>query len=562
MKKRRGNTPSRRTSPLRIIPLGGLGEFGLNCLLVECGSDSLVIDVGLMFPEPELLGIDYVIPDFSYLFETAANVRGIFLTHGHEDHIGALPYLMDRVSAPVYGTDLTLGMVRGRLREHGLDPEERFRPVRHRERISCGNLEVEILGVNHSIPGAFALAIRTPEGTILHTADFKLDLTPVDGKGFDFQAFIEARQEGILVLLSDSTNAERSGFTPSEQTVGEAFQTVFRQAHGRILVATFASHIHRVQQILDLASRFGKKVGFVGRSLHNNLKVAASLGYVKYPPDTVCDPGEIRQLPPDKTVLVVTGSQGEPMSALSRIALDRHKEVQLRRGDLVILSARSIPGNEKAISRMVDHLSRRVAEVLNDPKSPLHVSGHACQEELKIMLNLCQPEFFIPIHGNYRQLACHAELAARSGIPRDRILLTEDGQIVQFRDGRLEEAGRVQTGRVFIDTGLGEVGEIVIRDRQHLSEDGIIMAMVVIDQQTGEMQGDSEIISRGFTAAIPLDQVYRDAAARVRTTVEGSSAEERSDLGVIRAKIQTDLKRYFRKTLKRHPMILPVIMET
>ncbi|MBI4161812.1 MAG: ribonuclease J [Acidobacteria bacterium] len=561
MTTRRRRAAARRTPELRVIPLGGLGEFGLNCMVIECGEDLLVIDTGLLFPEAELLGVDFVIPDFSYLFERARAVRGILLTHGHEDHIGALPYLLDRVAAPVYGTALTLGLVEERLRERGLKLPPRSRAIQPGQEATFGSLAVRFLQVTHSIPGALAIAIDTPAGSILHTGDFKLDPTPVDGRGFDFQGIQEAGRRGLLALFSDSTNAERPGYTRSEAEVGAALEPVLQRAPHRLLITTFASHIHRIQQVLNLAARHRRRLGFVGRSLHQNLRVASSLGYLEIPPRTVCEARELSGGAEDRAVLMVTGSQGEPMSALARIALDQHREVHLRKGDLVILSAREIPGNERAISRMVDHIFRRGAEVVLDPERRLHTSGHASQEELKLLWQMCRPRHFVPIHGDYHHLVRHADLVAACGQPRPGILLAVNGDVIAFRDGRGRIDGRVPAGRVFIDAGLERVEELVVRDRQHLSEDGVLMVVAAIDRQTGGLLGDPEVVSRGLSVPVDLEEVYRQAARILRETVAGSSPEERADWGVIRAKIQAALKRFCRKQLKRHPMILPVIME-
>ena len=560
MTTRRRRSSSRKPA-LQIIPLGGLGEFGLNCVVIEYGDDALVVDAGLLFPEPEELGVDYVIPDFSYLFNRPGGISAILLTHGHEAHIGALPYLLDRLPAPVFGSAMTLGLVGRRLQEHGHKLPPKSRPVRAGQTVRIGPFEVRFLQVNHSIPGALALAIHTPEGTILHTGDFKLDLTPVDRQVFDFAGFHEVCGDGALVLLSDSTNVERPGHTPSESRVQAGFDPFFQRPHRRILIATFASHIHRIQQILDLAARHDRKVCLVGRSLLANTEVAGSLGYLKIPPRTLIEAGDLKRHPPERTVLVVTGSQGEPMSALSRMALDMHRDVKLQKSDLVILSARRIPGNGRAIARMVDHLFRRGAEVVLDSGQLLHTSGHASREELKIMYSLVRPDYFVPIHGDYHHLVRHADLIASTGHPRDHILLAVDGDVLSFRRGRGHIAGRIEAGRVFIETGLEPIEENVIRDRRHMSEDGLLMAVVVIDRQSGELLEEAEIVSRGLSPPIDREAIYRDAAQRVRDTLEGSSPEERADPGVIRAKIQADLKRYCRRQLKRHPMILPVIME-
>lgn len=551
-----------RHHSLEIGFLGGCGEFGLNCTLFRYGDDILVVDAGLMFPEEEFLGVDFVIPDIQYLFERSGKVRGIVLTHGHEDHIGAVPYLYEALKAPLYGTDFTLGLVQSKLTEHQLDARADLRPVKAREVVEIGPFQVEFLQVTHSIPASLALALRTPVGVVIHTADFKIDQSPVDGKLFDFPRLGQFGDEGVLALLGDSTNSEREGFTPSERRVGEALEPILRRARHRVLVATFASHIHRIQQILDIGAAHKKRVCLVGRSLLQNTKVAERLGYLNIPAGILVEPKSASRIAPDRLILIVTGSQGEPMSALSRIALDEHKEVKIGPGDQVVFSARTIPGNEKAISRVVNHLLKRGAEVLLEESAPgIHVSGHASQEELKIMLNLTRPRYFIPIHGEYRQLHRHARLAEESGIPPDRIFLVEDGDRLLLGKDKLTRGARIPTGRVFIDTTLEEVEEVLIRDRRHLSEDGIVTAVVVINKATGEVESDPEIVSRGFVLEEEENQLLKRASDVVRSTVASSTLEERGDTHVIHAKIQADLKRFFRKETGRRPMIIPMVIE-
>lgn len=551
-----------RSAHLEVIFLGGCGEFGLNCTLFRYGEEILVVDAGLMFPEEEFLGVDFVIPDIEYLVERAKKVRGIVLTHGHEDHIGAVPYLYEAVRAPLYGTDFTLGLVDAKFQEHRLDGRSDFRPVEPRDVVKIGPFEVEFIQVTHSIPGATSLAIRTPVGLVIHTADFKIDQTPVDGRLFDFPRLGQFGDEGVLLLLGDSTNAEVEGFTPSERRIGEALEPIVRRARGRVLVATFASHIHRIQQILDIAAANKKKVCLVGRSLLQNTKVAERLGRLSVPSGVLVEPRSVARVSPDRLVLIVTGSQGEPMSALSRIALDEHKEVKIGPRDLVVFSARTIPGNEKSISRVVNHLLKRGAEVLLVEHNPgIHASGHASQEELKIMLNLTRPRYFIPIHGEYRQLHRHARLAREGGIPPDRVLVVEDGDRVEMGRDRGRIVDKVPTGRVFIDGTREEVEEVLIRDRRHLSEDGIVTAVVVINKGSGEIESDPEIVSRGFVLEEAENGLLGRAADVVRVTVSSSTPEERSDTHVIHAKIQTDLKRFFRKELGRRPMIIPMVIE-
>jgi ribonuclease J len=563
MKSAEKSLPGSRAQPhLEILFLGGCGEFGLNCTLFRYGEEILVVDAGLMFPEEDLLGVDFVIPDIQYLFERARKVRGIVLTHGHEDHIGAVPYLYEAVRAPLYGTEFTLGLIQSKLQEHRLDARADLRPVSARDVVKIGPFEVEFVQVTHSIPGSMCLAIRTPVGLVIHTADFKIDQTPVDGRLFDFPRLGQFGDEGVLALLGDSTNSEREGFTPSERRVGEALEPILRRARGRVMVATFASHIHRVQQILDIAAANKKRVCLVGRSLLQNTKVAERLGYLTIPAGLLIEPKAAARVSPERMLFVVTGSQGEPMSALSRIALEEHKEVTIGEGDLVIFSARTIPGNEKSISRVVNHLLKRGADVmLDDNHKSIHVSGHASQEELKIMLNLTRPRYFIPIHGEYRQLHRHARLAREGGIPPERILLVEDGDHLEFTREKGWRSEKINTGRVFIDGTREEVEEVIIRDRRHLSEDGIVTAVVVINKGSGEIEKEPEIVSRGFVLEDEESGILQRAADIVRETVESSTMEERGDVHVIHAKLQGNLKRFFRKELGRRPMIIPMVIE-
>jgi ribonuclease J len=561
-------TRARRTGPpkqhhkLEIIPLGGLGEFGTNCTVFRFGRDILVVDTGLMFPEEHVLGVNIVIPDLTYLFERRDQVRGVILTHGHEDHIGALPYLYEKVRAPIYGTDFTLGLAARKLKEHRLPHERNLKKVRAGDRVTIGPFKIEFIQVTHSIPGALSLAIGTPVGTIIHTADFKMDQTPVDGRIFDFQAFSRHGDQGVLALLSDSTNAEVDGFTDSERIVRGALDGIFRSAQGRIVFSTFSSNVHRIQQILDAAAVHRRKVALFGTSMTSTAEVAEELGYLKAPSGLLVKPSDIRRLSPHKVAIIAAGSQGEPMSALSRIALDDHRNVSIESGDLVVVSARAIPGNEKAINRVINHIYRRGADVLFGGEPPYHVSGHAYREELKIMLNLTRPRLFIPIHGEIRQLHSHARLAGSTGLPGERILMAESGDVLEIdeRSGRI--ARKVPVGRVFIDGTLEEVDQIVVRDRRHISAGGIVLAVVAIDKQTGRLQGDPEIVSRGFVFEEARADLLKEASSVVRQAVERATIEERADRGVIKTLIQRDLKRLFRRSLDRRPMIIPAIIET
>ncbi len=548
--------------PLQIIPLGGLGEFGINCTVLRHGKEIVVIDAGLMFPEEQVFGVNIVIPDFTYLFEHKDEVRGILLTHGHEDHIGALPYLYSQVRVPVYGSDFTLGLATRKLKEHGLPHDRLLKRVSARDEVTLGPFHIEFVQVTHSIPGTLSLAIRTPAGTIVHTADFKMDQTPIDDRTLDFQTFSFFGDQGVLALLSDSTNAEVPGFTDSERLVGDALDGLFRRCRGRLVFSTFSSNVHRIQQVIDQAAAHKRRVALVGSSMISTSEVAQSLGYLKVPAGVLIEARDAKRLSPHKLVVVAAGSQGEPMSALSRIALDEHRDISIEPGDMVLVSARAIPGNEKPINRVINHIYRRGAEVQFGGAPPFHVSGHASQEELKIMLKLTRPRFFIPIHGELRQLYSHARLAESTGMARENILVAESGDVIEIEEKGGRIAGKVGVGRVFIDGTSEEVDEIVVRDRRHISEGGIVLAVVAIDKQTGELQGEPEIVSRGFVFEESRGDLLREASRVVRRTVQAASPEERADRGVIKALIQRDLKRYFRKNLDRRPMIIPAIIET
>lgn len=555
-------TEPTENSGLKIIPLGGLGEIGLNMAVFEYGEDIIVVDCGLMFPEPYMLGIDLVIPDISYLRERADRVRGIFLTHGHEDHIGALPFVLPELAVPVYGTALTLGFVREKLKEYDLDQVTELEVVKPRDKVTAGVFEVEFIRVSHSIVDGCALAIRSPEGVVVHTGDFKLDQTPVDGELTDLVTFARYGEEGVLALMADSTNVEREGYTLSEKLVGDAFHEIFPHCPGRIIVAAFSSNIHRVQQVVEAAAAHGRKVLLNGRSMIANVRIARELGYLSIPDDILIDLKELPRLPKEGVCMITTGSQGEPMSALTRIAMDDHKQIKLEQGDTVILSSRFIPGNEKTISDLINHLYRRGAEVIHEKVSEVHVSGHASQEELKLMLNLVRPRFFIPVHGEYRHLVKHSQLAQKVGIARERCVLAVDGDVITFNGEGCAITGTVEAGRVFVDgKGIGDVGEVVLKDRKHLSEDGMVVVIIAINQATGEIIYGPDIVSRGFVFEDESQEYLDEARKLVLDTLANVNIEVRGDWGEVKQEVRRILRRFFNKTIERRPVILPLILE-
>jgi ribonuclease J len=549
---------------LQVMPLGGVGEFGMNIMALRYGDDIVVIDCGMMFPEAELLGVDYVTPDLTYLKENRAKVRGLLLTHGHEDHIGAVAYFLAEFQVPVFGTAFTLALVERRLEEHDLPEEPDLRPIRPKEIIELGPFKVEFIHVTHSIVSAVALAITTPLGVIIHTGDFKVDPTPTDNELFDLHTLAEYGKRGVLLLLSDSTNADRAGYTDSERAVRPRLEDILNRAERRLIVACFSSSIHRLQQVIDLSLEFGRKVAIIGRSMNSSTEIAHNLGFLEIPDGILMRPQDVMGANPKKVTVLISGTQGEPMSALSRAAMDDHKHISIEKGDVVALSSRIIPGNEKPIFRMIDHLSRRGADVMyGSMNPPLHVSGHGSVEELRLVLNLVRPRYFMPIHGEYRQLSKHARLAEHLrflGLEETFVLDTGDCLEIDHRGAR--KAGRVTVGRVCIDSGIvGEiVGDTVIRDRRLLSEDGIVLSIIAINKHTGHVESAPEVVSRGFTGeddgALMLKA--REIVAR---TLETSSAEERMDWGVMKEKIRTDLKRFISKQSKRRPLIMPVILE-
>jgi ribonuclease J len=529
-------------------------------------ADTLVaIDAGSMFPEPELLGIDLIVPDFTYLFERKAKTTALVLTHGHEDHIGAVPYVVKRFGGPIYGTPMTLALIETKLAEHGIDAADRLVPVRPRDRFVVGDLTLEFLRVTHSMPDCVAVAIHTPVGVIVHTGDFKVDQTPLDAEHFDFHRFSELGGEGVLALFSDSTNIERPGFTGSELDVVPAFEEIFASTRGKVVVTSFATSVYRLQILVNMAAQFGRKVAFVGRGMVESSQLAQRLGYLKVPAGLVVRDSEIKSHPPSEVACLVTGSQGEPMSALSRIAINDHRYVTLAPDDVVVFSAREIPGNERSIDRVVNHIARRGADVINEGIKHVHVSGHGSEEELKLVLSLVRPRCFIPIHGSFRQRARHARAGERltRNLPnRVEVIVAENGDVLHFdRDGGWI-ADKVPAGRVLIDgtsvTGLG--GE-VLRDRRHLAEDGLIVPVLAINKQTGTIEGVPDIITRGIVVEQGAESPIRGAARLIGELLESASLEERTDYGMMRDKISVELRRYFRKRVGQRPLVLPVIME-
>jgi ribonuclease J len=534
-------------------------------MVLRYGDQMVVIDAGLMFPDEELLGIDIIVPDISFLIENASQVKAFLITHGHEDHIGALPFVLPAlIHAPVYGTRYTLGLVRAKLEEHGLLGEAKLVTVTPRQVEQIGDFRVEFIHVTHSIVDAVMLAITTPIGTILHTGDFKIDSSPLDGQVMDLPTIAEYGSRGVLALFSDSTNSERPGFTPSETTVIERLDEIFHHAPKKVVVACFTSSIHRIQIVLNLSQKYNRKVLLGGRSMLANTKIAGDLGFLKVPDGILSRFQDARKLPSERLTLLMTGSQGEPMAALPRLAVDNYKGVQIEPDDSVIISARVIPGNEKAISRMVNHICRHGAHVYYDDGSqpPVHVSGHASSEELKLLLNLVRPKFFVPIHGEYRQLFRHAELAKSLQAVKQKVLIAETGDRIELKRDEALIAGKVPVGRIFIDEGsLDEVEEIVVRDRRHLAEDGIVLPVLAIDKATGKLEGQPEIITRGFVFVDEGDSLLDDSRGRVLQTIEESTFEELTDWAVIKEKIRTDLRRFLFKQTSKRPLVLPVILE-
>ena len=546
---------------LQIIPLGGLGEIGKNMTVIRCGDEMIIVDAGLMFPENEMLGVDLVIPDITYVLENEKCLKAIILTHGHEDHIGALPYILKKLSVPVYGTKLTLGILEGRLKENGVDSGN-LRAVTPGEIVMLGCFSVGFIRVNHSIPDSIALSIKTPVGMIVHTGDFKFDYTPVDGKMTDFRRLADLGNKGVLVMLADSTNSEKEGHTPSEKTVGIAFNREFQNAQGRIIVATFSSNVHRIQQVIDTAVKFRRRVAILGRSMVNVVNISLELGYIHAPEGVIIDIEDIVNYPANRVVIITTGSQGEPMSALTRMAMSDHRQVDIIQGDTVIISATPIPGNEKVVAKTIDNLLRLGANVIYSRADGIHVSGHASREELKLMHNLIKPKFFIPVHGELHHLFAHAKLAEELGMARDHILVGENGYIFEFTRERGKVVGRINWGVVMVDgLGVGDVGNIVLRDRRQLSQDGILIVVVTMNKDNNKIVAGPDIVSRGFVYVRESEELMDEAKARVVQALRRCAEEKISDWSTMKIQVKDALAQFLFDQTRRRPMILPIIME-
>ncbi len=560
------SVPEIAPGTLEVIPLGGLGEFGMNMMAVSWDETTILIDAGVMFPDPDQLGVDLIIPDLTFLEARRANIKALVLTHGHEDHIGAVPHVVPLFDGPVYGTPMTLALIEPKLEEHGIDARGRLTPVGPRDTVTIGPLTVEFIRVTHSMPDCVALAITCPLGTIVHTGDFKIDQTPIDGEYFDLHRFAELGARGVLALFADSTNVDRRGFTGPEIEVIEAFEEIFTSTEGKLVVATFSSSIYRIQVLVDLAAQFDRKVAFVGRSIVQNAEIAQRLGFLKVPSGVQIRDADVANYPSQDVLCLVTGSQGEPQAALSRIAIDDHRHVKLSPDDTVVLSARAIPGNEKAIARTLSHVARRGADIVTDHIKHVHVSGHGSAEELKLLISLVRPRYFVPVHGEYRQLALHAKIAKRVMGGTDRTLqalLAQDGDVIHFDAQGARIADKAPTGRILIDvTRVGEVGDEVLRDRRHLAADGVVVAVVAINRGTGALVGTPELVARGFVLGDEsAGSLFGDAAGAIAHCIEGSSIEERTDQGLMTEKLRAELRRFFKKRSGRRPLVLPILME-
>ena len=557
------NHRSAKKTPLKIIPLGGLNEIGKNMTVFECANDIFIVDCGLAFPDSDMPGVDLVLPDFTYVEQNAEKIRGIVITHGHEDHIGGLAYLLKKINVPVYATRLTVGLIEGKLREHNILSTAKLNVVTPRQTVKMGCMAVEFIRVNHSIPDAVALAIHTPAGIVVHTGDFKVDYTPIESEIIDLARFGELGNRGVLALMSDSTNAERRGHTATERTVGNSFERLFDTAEGkRIIIATFSSNIHRVQQIVNSAIRCRRKIAVFGRSMLNVISTAMELGYLKVPDGLMIDIDTMNRFPPEKIVLITTGSQGEPMSALSRMAMNEHRTVTITPMDFIIISATPIPGNEKLVTKVVNELMRAGAEVIYESMYDVHVSGHACQEELKLMLSLTKPRFFIPVHGEYKHLKKHAGLAHSLGFEQDSVIIGSIGNVIETNGVDMKITGQVPAGRVFVDgLGVGDVGSIVLRDRKHLSEDGLIIAVATIETESGAILAGPDIVSRGFVYVRESEELMDAARDLLMKTLQGCLDHDMRDWNTIKGRLKDELGDYIYMKTKRRPMILPIIME-
>ena len=551
-----------KSSPLKIIPLGGLLEVGKNITVFEYENEIIIVDCGLAFPEDDMLGVDLVIPDISYLEKNKDKIKGLVITHGHEDHIGAIPYLLKQINVPIYATKLTAGLIKNKLEEHKLLKSTKLKIVKQGEKINLGKMKVEFIRSCHSIPDSVALAIHTPVGIIVHTGDFKVDYTPIDGEKMDFGRLAELGNKGVLALLSDSTNSERKGFTMSERTVGTVLDKLFLNCTKRIVVATFASNVHRVQQIVNSAVKYGRKVAVCGRSMINVIKTAVELGYMNVPENTFIDIDMIKNYTDEQLVILTTGSQGEAMSALKRMASGEHKKVEITPNDLVIISANPIPGNEKYVSKVIDDLMQIGAEVVYSSLADVHVSGHACQEEQKLMLSLVRPKYFLPVHGEYRQLMAHAKTAVQVGIPPENIFIMNNGRVMELTENSAKMTGVVQSGKILVDgLGIGDVGNIVLRDRQHLSQDGLIVVVLTMDSATGEVVSGPDIISRGFVYVKESENIMDEVKRTVQRELYKCEEKGIKDWSSIKSNLKDGLRDYVFAKTKRNPMILPIIME-
>lgn len=560
-KSARKNTKA-NTPPLKIIPLGGLEEIGKNITVYEYKDDIIIVDCGMAFPDEEMPGIDIVIPDFTYLIKNQQKIKGLVLTHGHEDHIGGIPYLLKNFNVPIYGTRLTLGLVEGKLREHGLFGGAKLNVIKPGDTVRLGLFSVEFIHVNHSIPDAVAMAITTPAGTVVQTGDFKIDTTPIDGEVIDIARFSELGKKGVLALLSDSTNAERPGFTSSERLVGESFSTLFKKADkNRIIVATFSSNIHRIQQIVDEAVRCGRKVAVSGRSMLNVVSVASEMGYLKVPDGVLIEIESIKKYLPEQLVIITTGSQGEPLSALHRMAYNAHRNVEIIPGDMIIISATPIPGNEKTVSKVVNELMKRGASVVYEKMYDVHVSGHACREELKLMLSITKPKYFIPVHGEQKHLMKHADLAEGLGVPACNIVISSIGEVIELTSKSCKTGERVQAGSVLVDgLGVGDVGSVVLRDRKHLADDGIIIVVMAMENASGEIVSGPEVITRGFVYVKESEQLIGGACEAAASAIEYCYLQNIKDWTAIKAKVKDSVSKYIREKTRRTPMVLPIIL--